>query len=162
MRLKRISSSSIPNTSTLGAAAAKISCSTRARPFLIGTRPPSVSKSDSVNEASRKGSRSFVVLTSSINSCLATALRVSLPRMSSRRDCALRSSRSRKKYCNGSTIRQRANRSTAIYSLSLVGMLLGAPSHSRIRFSTGFTCCMNGTLNFRPASVLGSPTGLPN
>ena len=62
--------------------------------------------------ARRRGTRSRVVRMISISSCFATAFRVSLPRMSSSRDCALRSSRSRRKYWSGSVMRHRAKRST--------------------------------------------------
>ncbi len=63
---------------------------------------------------------------------------------------------------SGSAILQRANVSTQMYFLSLVGIWLGLPSHSRTRFSKTFAFWINGIFILRPGSVIESPMGRPN
>ncbi len=82
-------------------------------------------------------------------------LRVSPSMMSLSRDCAVRSSRIRWKNRSGSEMRQRAKVSTQMYFLSRVGIWFGSPDHSSQRFSKRLIRSANGTLKWRPGSVIG-------
>ena len=85
--------SSIPQARTLGAAALRICWSSTERPSRIGGSTPRF-ESAAASASSRTGLRDLSLRMTSIRSCEAMTLRVSLPMMSLSRDWALRSSRS--------------------------------------------------------------------
>src|SRR5213080_2473988 len=96
LRLNRSSSSSIPKSEIFCRVRSVICFSISPRPnsmsgIVVGKTVPLFS-----NSSSRTGFRPLVTRMISTRSCVATAVRVSLPRMSSSRDSALRSSLSRR------------------------------------------------------------------
>ena len=157
----------MPHSVTFGCAAARISFSSARLPNWIGGSEEIDTPVSSI-VSSFSAIRSLSERTTSMRSWRATTLRVSLPRMSSSRETALRSSRRLWKYLSGSAIRQRAKVSTTINSLSRVVISVGGPSHSRIRFSKRFTVWIIGSLKWRPAplgpswALIAALTGLPN
>jgi hypothetical protein len=82
--------------------------------------------------------------------------------MSSSRARAPGSSRTERRNCSGSAMRQRAVVSTTMNSRPSVGIWLTSPSQASSRLSNRRTSWMNGTRQCRPGSSTTSPIGSPN